>query len=194
MAKKQIISDALQKKFNKPQFQIGDAVFFSWLGQKQYGHVKQLKQNSWGIQYTVESSSKVKYPCGIQIQGQKTAYNVGFIFFEDTVSIGPDELERRIQTAPKRRTVTTISIDTSRSTNESRVSGQDGNADDGNHNAEDTKVRTKRSTKSNAVSSGSDRTGRNNTTKRKTAKNVELDAAIAKQRSFLDFTKPIKKD
>jgi hypothetical protein len=45
MAKKQIISDALQKKFNKPQFQIGDAVFFSWLGQKQYGHVKQLKQN-----------------------------------------------------------------------------------------------------------------------------------------------------
>ena len=191
---KQKIPEALQRKFDKPQFSIGDAVFFSWLGQKYYGYVTKTKKTGWGIQYMVESTMGVSYPCGIQIKGQKTSYNTGFIFFEDTVSIGPDELERRIQTAPKRRTVTTISIDTSRPTNESRVSGQNGNADDGNHNAEDTKVRTKRSTKSNAVSSGSDRTGRNNTTKRKTAKNIELETAIAKQRSFLDFTNPMKKD
>lgn len=191
---KQKISDSLQRKFDKPQFSIGDAVFFSWLGQKYYGHVTKTKKSGWGIQYMVKSTIGVSYPCGIQIQGQKTSYNTGFIFFEETRSIGQDELGKRIQTAPKQRSVTTISIDTGGSTHESPNDTKSDNSNDGSSNTKDTKVRTKRSTKSNAVSSSSDRTGRNDTTKRKAVKNVELDAAIAKQRSFLDFTNPIKKD
>lgn len=194
MAKKQIISDALQKKFNKPQFQIGDAVFFSWLGQKQYGHVKQLKQNSWGIQYTVESSSKVKYPCGIQIQGQKTAYNVGYIFLEDTISIGTEELERRIQTTINTRRITTVSINTTGSTNQSRDNTSSSRSDDGEASTKNKKSRTVRSSKSNAVSSSSNRINKNNKSKRTVSESTQLDQAIAKQRSFLDFTKPIKKD
>ena len=83
MLTKQKISDKLQAKFNKPQFQIGAAVLFSWLGQKQYGYVTKTKQSNWGVQYTVESIEGLKYPCGIQIQGQKTQYHTGFILFED---------------------------------------------------------------------------------------------------------------
>jgi len=44
MAKKQRVSEAIQNKFNKPQFKPGDAVHFHWLGQKLYGHVKKTKQ------------------------------------------------------------------------------------------------------------------------------------------------------
>ena len=97
MAKKQKISDKIQAKFDKPQFRIGDAVFFSWLGQKQYGHVIRIKKATWGIQYSVQAASGTKYPCGIQIQGQKTHYNTGYILLDDTRTIGSEELERRIQ-------------------------------------------------------------------------------------------------
>jgi len=194
MAKKQKISDNLQNKFNKPQFQIGDAVCFSWLGTKQYGYVKRTKQTNWGIQYTVESPEGTKYPCGIQIQGQKTNYNTGYIFFEDTRSIGVDELKRRIESAPKTFRRTTVSIDYSRTDAESPVRNTDSGTNDTKANGKDTNTRKKRSVKSDAVSSSTRGNGNANTKKRNVSSNAELDAAIKKQRSFLDFTKPIKKD
>ena len=191
---KQKISDKLQAKFNKPQFRIGDAVFFSWLGQKQYGYVLRIKQNSWGVQYTVESPEGVKYPCGIQIQGQKTQYNTGFIFFEDTLSIGSDELKRRIETAPKTVRATTVSIDYGRKDVESTIRNTSSGTNDAEDNGKDTSTRKKRSVKSNVVSSGTGRNDNRDTKKRKVSKNSKLEAAIQKQRSFLDFTKPVPKD
>jgi len=194
MAKKQKISDKIQAKFDKPQFRIGDAVFFSWLGQKQYGHVIRIKKTTWGIQYSVEASSGTKYPCGIQIQGQKTHYNTGFIFLEDTRTIGTEELERRIQTTKNAPRATKVFVNHTRTTHESGDDNSTSNTDDRNSDHKNTKTRTKRSPKSDAVSSSPGRNSSDNSKKRKNARNTELDAAIAKQRSFLDFTSPMKKD
>jgi hypothetical protein len=91
MAKKQSIPENIQKQFEKPQFREGDAVFFVWLGSKKYGYVTTFKKVNWGIQYTVESEG-VRYPCGIEIKTYKTTYTTGCIRFDDTRSIGQQEL------------------------------------------------------------------------------------------------------
>jgi hypothetical protein len=183
---KQKISDKLQAKFNKPQFRPGDAVFFSWLGQKQYGYVKKTKQTSWGIQYNVESSTGIKYPCGIQIQGQKTHYNTGYIFYEDTISIGSEELKRRFQNAPKSNRIATVSIDTRGTSAKSTVLNSNGGGDDANDSRKNAKTRKTRSSKSNAVSSSSAGTNRGTTKKSKVPENKSLESAIEKQRNFLN--------
>ena len=192
MSKKQKISDKLQSKFNKPQFQIGDAVFFSWLGQKQYGHVKKTKQVSWGTQYTVESTSGVKYPCGIQIQGQKTNYNTGYILFEDTRTIGSAELTRRIENIINEPRVTKVFRNTPRPANESRDNDSSSRTDATNNSIKDTSNKTRRSSKSNVNASSSRGNGIVDTTKRKNSRNTELDTAIQKQRDFLNGF--VKKD
>ena len=43
MAKKQNVPETILKQFNKPQFKVGDPVFFSWLGSKKYGYVTAFK-------------------------------------------------------------------------------------------------------------------------------------------------------
>ena len=96
MAKKQQAPDAIIKQFEKPQFKIDDAVFFTWLGAKKYGYVKTYKTSSWGIQYLVESND-TRYPCGISIKGHKTAYTTGCINIDETRSIGQDEIKKRGQ-------------------------------------------------------------------------------------------------
>ncbi len=192
MAKRQQISDKLQTKFNKPQFRIGDAVFFSWLGQKQYGHVIRIKQASWGIQYSVQAASGTKYPCGIQIQGQKTPYNTGYIYLEDTRTIGAEELERRIQTDVKVPRTTTVVRNPVRETSESRDNDSGSRTDDAKHSDSTTPNRTKRSTKSNANASSAGRNGTTSTKKRKDTANTELTDAIQKQRNFLNGF--VKKD
>lgn len=192
MAKRQQISDKLQTKFNKPQFRIGDAVFFSWLGQKQYGHVIRIKQASWGIQYSVQAASGTKYPCGIQIQGQKTPYNTGYIYLEDTRTIGAEELERRIQTDVKVPRTTTVVRNPVRETSESRDNDSGSRTDDAKHSDSNTANRTKRSSKSNANASSTGRNGTTSTKKRKDTANTELTDAIQKQRNFLNGF--VKKD
>lgn len=189
---KQKISEKLQKKFDKPQFQLGDAVFFSWLGQKKYGHVTKIKTSGWGVQYMVQSAEGTNYPCGIQIQGQKTHYNTGFIWFEDTVSIGQPELKKRIENTKNCRRVTPIVGNPVRPKTESGNNDTSSRTDNTKHNNKVESIGKKRSSKSTAISSSSRGNGNSNTTKRKNTKNAELDAAIAKQRSFLDFTKPVK--
>ena len=188
---KQKISEKLQKKFDKPQFQLGDAVFFSWLGQKKYGHVTKIKTSGWGVQYMVQSAEGTSYPCGIQIQGQKTHYNTGFIWFEDTVSIGQPELKKRIKTTKNTGRVTAIIGNPVRPKDESRNDNKNVRGDVSKSSSKNTATRAKGSTKSVPVSSSSNGDNGNNTTKRKNTKNAELDTAIAKQRSFLDFTKPV---
>ena len=48
MAKRQV-DDKIQAKFEKPQFSIEDAVYFSFLGQKQYGYVTKITPVNWVI-------------------------------------------------------------------------------------------------------------------------------------------------
>jgi len=186
MAKKQKISDKIQTKFDKPQFRIGDAVFFSWLGQKQYGHVIRIKKATWGIQYSVQAASGTKYPCGIQIQGQKTHYNTGYIYMEDTRTIGSEELERRIQIGINEPRSTTVVRNPIRETSESRDNNTGSRTNDAKHSDTTTPNRTKRSSKSNANASSSGRNGTTSTKKRKDTANTELTDAIQKQRDFLN--------
>ena len=188
---KQKISEKLQKKFDKPQFQLGDAVFFSWLGQKKYGYVTKIKTSGWGVQYMVQSAEGTSYPCGIQIQGQKTHYNTGFIWFEDTVSIGQPELKKRIKNTKNSGRVTAIIGNPVRPKDESRDDNKNVRGNVSKSNSKNTATRAKGSTKSVPVSSSSNGDNGNNTTKRRDSKNSKLDTAIAKQRSFLDFTKPV---
>jgi hypothetical protein len=188
MAKKQQVSEAIQNKFNKPQFKPGDAVHFLWLGQKLYGYVTKTKQTSWGIQYMVETYQKRSYPCGIEIQGVKTAYSVGCIFFEETRAIGNAECAKRI-TAP-----TTFNgvYEKPRSTDIKSEHDTAGRRRNANKDSGASKpVGKERSSKSNANDVGSAGSNRDNTTKRKNSKNPELDTAIEKQRNFLNgFIKP----
>jgi hypothetical protein len=180
MAKKQSIPENIQKQFEKPQFREGDAVFFVWLGSKKYGYVTTFKKVNWGIQYTVESEG-VRYPCGIEIKTYKTTYTTGCIRFDDTRSIGQQELITRIQTGHP-STYSELFIDTRRtevqsrseSTTSKRVSVQ---------NSKRTKSTRSDNPATNAIqSSANGNTSRN----RKKRGNSELDAAIEKQRNFLN--------
>jgi hypothetical protein len=187
MAKKVQVSEAIQNKFNKPQFKIGDAVYFIWLGNKQYGYVRKTKQTSWGIQYTVESASGVKYPCGIQIQGQKTHYNTGYIFYDDTRSIGNDECIKRIVPTTYTRVYTQPARTETKSGDDDKSSRRDASENSGKTKP----ARKTRSSKPNDVAPSTAGNGASNTGKRKNT-NTELDNAIEKQRNFLSGF--VKKD
>jgi hypothetical protein len=95
MSKKQTIPSHIQQQFEKPHFNIGDAVFFIWLGFKKYGYVKTHKQTNWGVQYTVEAND-TRYPCGIRIEEHQTQYATGCILYDETRELGSAELIRRI--------------------------------------------------------------------------------------------------
>jgi hypothetical protein len=192
---KQKITDAVQKKFEKPQFQSGAAVFFSWMGQKQCGYVTKFKKVGWGIQYTVQSVDKTNYPCGMEIQNEKTSYSVGYILYETTKSIGQDELTRRIETErnqPKSRPIKTVSIITGGSATKIAADSRESGSDSTSIIVKDTKARSKRSSTKVDTKSSAARNTANNTRKRKVAEPTELDVAIQKQRDFLNGF--VKKD
>lgn len=90
------ITEEFQTKFDKPHFQIGSAVFFSWLGTKNYGYVTAIKKAGWGIQYMVKSTSGTSYPCGLYYKGITTSYKVGIIYLEETKKLGNDVIAGRI--------------------------------------------------------------------------------------------------
>jgi hypothetical protein len=192
---KQKITDAIQKKFDKPLFQPGAAVFFSWMGQKQCGYVTKFKKVGWGIRYTVQSVEKTNYPCGMEIQNEKTSYSVGYIFYETTKSIGQDELARRIETErnqPKSRPIKTLSINTGGSAIKIAADSREGGSDSASVVDEDTKPRSKRISTKVGTKPSATRNTASNTGKRKVAKPTELDVAIQKQRDFLNGF--VKKD
>lgn len=188
MAKKQIPKN-IQDKFDKPLFKPGDAVFFSWLGTKQYGYVTKTKKSTWGTQYMVQSSQKVNYPCGIQIAGHRTQYEVGLIFFEETKKLGRDELESRIN-AP--RTFTAISVDPRRTTNQSSDDARSNRTDTPNN---DTTVKqSKRGSRSSSKNDDiiSDTRVPDINTKKRKDSSADLKSAIQRQRDFLSGF--VKKD
>jgi hypothetical protein len=183
---KQKTSDQMQARFEKPQVKVGEYVLFSFLGQKHYGYVKEFKTRNWGIQYTVESDN-VRYPCGIQIKGEKTSYNTGCIYLDESRSIGSEECRRRSENGYVRAN-TELLIDTRRTT----VPSQDSNSDVkpvSNKDNKPTRSTGSKSPRKNAVKSSNDGVSQNNRGKRK---NIELDDAISKQRDFLNGF--VKKD
>ena len=185
MAKKQRVSDNIQAKFDKPLFKLGDAVFFSWLGQKKYGHVIRFKKTNWGIQYMVETKAGMRYPCGIQISEYRTEYAVGCIFFEETRSIGAEEITRRIAQDSDTRRVATVSPNTGRSTNQSEVCNTTSGGNDDTTKRKKSATRKHTNSRKNDDKSSASRVPANNSGKRKNSK-TELDDAIAKQRDFLN--------
>ena len=191
MAKKQI-DDKIQAKFDKPQFSLEDAVYFSFLGQKQYGYVTKIKKASWGIQYNIQSATGTRYPCGICIKGIKTTYDIGIIYFEESKQIGTDECRRRYDAARSNRPVAAVFTNPKRTTNESRDGDQTSKSDADNAVGKmDDNSRTRNRTKNDDKSSATG-TSPGNRKKRGNSKNVELDDAIQKQRNFLNGF--VKKD
>lgn len=194
---KQKITDAMQKKFDKPQFQPGAAVFFSWMGQKQCGYVTKFKKVGWGIQYMVESVDKTNYPCGMEIQNEKTSYNTGYIMYETTNSMGQEELARRIETErtrPKFRIIKPVSIEPGKPTPKVAIDSAERRPVAANVVVKDAKPRSKRSSTNMDTKSSLAGNVASNTRKRATSKKSKLEEAFTKQRSFLDFTKPLQKD
>ena len=183
---KQKTSDQMQARFDKPQIKVGEYVLFSFLGQKKYGYVKEFKTRNWGIQYTVESDN-IRYPCGIQIKGEKTSYNTGFIYLDESRSLGSEECRKRAETGYYGGN-TELFVDTRRTTIQSQdpdrsiepVSLKDSKP------AESARSRTPRKTD---VKPSNDGMSKNTRGKRK---NNELDDAISKQRDFLNGF--VKKD
>ena len=180
MSKKSNIPDNIQKQFEKPQFKIGDPVFFTWLGSKKYGYVTAFKTVGWGIQYTVEEDN-VRYPCGIEIKTHKTTYTTGYIRYDETRAIGRDELITRIQTGHS-STYSELFIDTRRTTvqSTSKPGASERISTKNSKGAKSTRSRSK--TKDVVQSSSNGDNARN----RKKRENPELDAAIEKQRNFLN--------
>lgn len=181
---KQKISDKLQAKFEKPQFQLGAAVFFSWLGQKKQGYVKAYKTRNWGIQYTVETVEGIRYPCGIQIEGQKTAYNTGFIFYEATKSTGDTRRSKPTKNKPNATTDPTISRVTGGSAPKSKDDHTIQRADDAELSRE-TDSETGHGNKHDVKPSAT-RVHRSNSKKRANSAESRLEDAVQRQRDFLN--------
>jgi len=92
--KKSKIPAYVLKQFEKAMYKTGDKVIIKWLGQIKTGYVKTSKENSWGRSYMVEVMEKglkrsddvTRYPCGIEIRGHRTQYDVGLILHDRTQS------------------------------------------------------------------------------------------------------------
>ena len=185
MAKKQI-DDKIQAKFEKPQFSIEDAVYFSFLGQKQYGYVTKITPVNWGIKYTVQASNGLRYPCGISIEGIKTTYEAGFIYFEDSKHLGSYECRRRFDSARNRKSINAVPSNTRRTEIESTNSDQTCKPiNDTAVGKMDANTKRRNSTK-NVDKPSTDGVSPSNRKKRSPVKNAELTNAIQRQKDFLD--------
>jgi hypothetical protein len=189
---KQKITDAIQKQYDKPQFQIGAAVFFSWMGYKQCGYVTKIKKVNWGIMYTVQSIKGTRYPCGIEIKGQKTQYNTGCIYIEETRSIGQSELIKYIQLAKKPGGSANLPRNPNRSENEGGIDSELRDGDVAEDSGKDTKPDREEPGTDMAAAPSIKGVSRSATRKRGVSNDKELDSAIEKQRNFLSGF--VKKD
>jgi hypothetical protein len=191
MAKKQV-DEKIQAKFEKPQFSVEDAVYFSFLGQKQYGYVSKIIQVNWGVRYTIQAANGLRYPCGISIQGVKTQYEAGFIYYEESKQLGSDECRRRYNAERESRQNPRVSLNARRTEIEVRDDHQESKRDvDTSVRKVDAGTKRRNSTK-NVIKSSDDGVPSSNRKKRSISKNTELDDAIAKQKNFLNGF--IKKD
>lgn len=185
MAKKQV-DEKIQAKFEKPQFSVEDAVYFSFLGQKQYGYVSKITQVNWGVKYTVQAANGLRYPCGISIQGIKTQYEAGFIYLEESKELGSAECRRRYDVARESRQNPRVSLNARRTEIEVQDDHQESKRDvDTAIGKMDAGTKRRNSTK-NASKSSDDGMSSSNRKKRSPVKNAELTNAIQRQKDFLN--------
>jgi hypothetical protein len=184
MAKKQQVPTNILNRFYKPQFAIGDAVYFIWLGQQKYGYVKRIKEVGWGVQYTVETNNDMRYPCGIAIGEYRTEYHTGCVMHAETKKLGTEELAKRIANSPNTRHIKPILANTRRPENESQIHVGGSGANNDTLSGKITKTRKQPNSRKNANKSGSD--GVSKTTKSSRKGSSTLDDAIEKQRNFLN--------
>jgi len=152
------------KQFNRPQFKIGDYVYFTFLGSKQEGYVKKITTQNWGVQYLVvaeEYGKTYKYPCGIDIKGYKTSYHAGCVFREESKKL----------LKHKRRSI-----------DESRNDSKSWNRNANRISPESTTIRN--DARKNVDEFSSTRICDSSTTKQQS--NTELKDAIQKQKDFLN--------
>ena len=185
---KTTIPDKIQSKFDKPQFQLGDAVFFSFLGQKRYGYVTKIKKTGWGIQYNVQSYTGTTYPCGMRISEYTTSYRSGIIFFDETKELGTDELKRRYTAE---REALTVFRKPRRPENESTINNTEIGGDVDRITKGASTEGSFDGTQHDDIN-GNDRVNKQHTKKRATTKKPKLDDVIEKQRNFLNGF--VKKD
>ena len=176
MAKKKSKTPAyVLKQFEKAMYKVGDKVIIQWLGQIKTGYVKSSKENSWGRSYMVEVHEKglkhndnvTKYPCGIEIKGYRTQYDVGFIFHD------------RTQRGDWPESITIYENSGSNKTSQRNDSTSVGGHDDSN-SGKDARPRKSTSHK-DVVKSSSTRVRRSNAE----ASSNSLDNAIDRQKDFL---------
>ena len=192
MSKNQIVPADIQKKFERIHFKPGTAVYFSWMGQKQYGHVKRTKPTNWGVQYMVVAQNGRTYPCGIQINKWRTKYEVGIIFYAETLTIKRTGSELRIDRPEEPDRIAEVLSEPDRA--------EDAGGDDNpvlervvdKPSRKNTKVRSTRSSADMDTASSINGDIVSAPKKRAKTSNVELDSAIEKQKNFLNGF--VKKD
>jgi hypothetical protein len=203
------IPENIFKKFNKVLFKTGDAVCFTWFGERCYGYVVRSKRNTWGVQYTVEMDG-IKYPCGIQIDGYKTKYATGCVLYDDTQNTDTEELKRKASIKPeiynsitvKRTTYEQSGSDQPRQVSTNNRRKKTKSTDDDRLRGTDVDTVDSKTTSDTAIGvSGTIDTGTSNTRMRrrnskepsntkpkkevKKKENKDLEDAIKKQKAFL---------
>jgi hypothetical protein len=174
----------IQRIFTKAQYNIGDAVCFSWLGGRQYGIIVNIKTvSNEEISYTV-SSYGTRYPCGIEVKEHRNRYhNAGFIQYnsgedQDVISSRSADANSVVVKNGKRQNAHSIGKESAYGT----ALRESDNPVPGQH----TGSKPPTIANSNQPSSKSANKTRN------PRSNPKLDSAIQKQRNFLNGF--IKKD
>jgi len=173
--KKSKIPAYVLKQFEKAMYKAGDRVIIKWLGQTKTGYVKHSKENAWGRSYMVEVTEKglkrsddvTRYPCGIEIRGHRTQYDVGFILHDRTQSGDWPQSTRIYEDS-------VCKADSQRDDNKS-VGGNDDSA-----SGKDTRSRSS-DAHQNVVESGSTRKRTSNAN----TPSKDLDDAVNRQKDFL---------
>jgi len=173
--KKSKIPAYVLKQFEEAMYKAGDKVIIKWLGQTKTGYVKSSKENNWGRSYMVEveerglkrSDDVTRYPCGIEIKGHRTQYDVGLILHDRTQS-GDWPTSQRIYE----------NSGSDKASKRNDNSSSRGNDD--KDNGKDTKRRSSTAHKDVAKPSSTRKRGSN----AKTSSN-SLDNAIDRQKDFL---------
>ena len=173
--KKSKIPAYVLKQFEKAMYKAGDKVIIKWLGQIKTGYVKSSKENNWGRSYMVEveerglkrSDDVTRYPCGIEIKGHRTQYDVGLILHDRTQS-GDWPTSQRIYE----------NSGSDKASKRNDNSSSRGNDD--KDNGKDTKRRSSTTHKDVAKPSSTRKRGSNAKTSSK-----DLDDAVNRQKDFL---------
>jgi hypothetical protein len=174
--KKQEVPKYIQAKFKKPQFNPGDFVCMTWLGEFIRGELVETYKTHEHVRYKIKAAG-FTYICGIQIGDYKSEHaDYGILLEAETVRRGvkPETADRTIH-AESRRTTNSISTQTTGVRS--------------NSNSNDRSNTTSTPRKSNATKNAANRSTSNDTKKKSKSvkrKNTELEQAVQRQKDFLN--------